>query len=189
VWCGEWQDPNTLQIIRQIAQLSDVEYNTLKGTAIAEAEKAQILTLDPGPPFEATQTNPFPAWIPITKINLTQILKCTAFGGFHAGNFAFTTETLRWPGDLKPPVTDENVQGWPGIKTPGGRKRQGGATQAGNAGVASFLTVIAQLIAILKSEGRSRDASIVQFAYDKILAGAWSIIEALAYIRKNVTLP
>jgi hypothetical protein len=122
VWWGEWQDPVSLQIERRIAQLSAVEYNTMKGKEIQDAERAQLPLLAPGPPFEAISAIPTPIWIPTTKWNFTQIVKCTSFGGFSAGGFQWSTESLRWPDDVKPPVTDETTQGWPGKETPKGPK-------------------------------------------------------------------
>lgn len=62
------------------------------------------------------------------------------------------------------------------------------AKTGSTAGAGTLLTVLdllLQLVDTLKAEGRLRDAGIVQYAYDRVIDGTFSITQALDYLRAN----
>jgi len=59
----------------------------------------------------------------------------------------------------------------------------------GAQGLYETFLALPQVIKALKDAGRLRDAGIVQYAYDQVRLGLWTITRALLYISTNVILP
>jgi hypothetical protein len=55
----------------------------------------------------------------------------------------------------------------------------------GAQGLVTFIDSLPALAAILKKEGRVRDAGIVTYAYNQVISQKWSVTTALDYLRKN----
>lgn len=56
---------------------------------------------------------------------------------------------------------------------------------SGAQGLVDALAGLLIYVQALKSQGRLRDAGIVQFAYDQVTSGKWSITQAFDYLREN----
>ncbi len=90
-----------------------------------------------------------------------------------------------WPENLADPVTPLKDKKWPSSDGPKTRTK---SDFSGASGLYAAWLALPDLVKRLRADGRARDAGIVQFAYDEVRLGSWSITKALLYIGKNVVL-
>lgn len=159
------------------------------------AQRDRVIQLfnaaNPGNDVEFTYpTDPITAYVLYDKPSVLQTLNWQGNGlYFYALSVNVPLADQNMP-MLVNPKTSPRYTGWKDSagevhNAPPSDKKGARSDFSGAGGLITFLHNLPAYALLLKSEGRTREAGIVTFVYNQILAGAISITEGLKILRDN----